>query len=126
MGTLARKLIKNGERGHKLNFPDDHTEVSIRRKEPVSSKYIGVHYNKSRSKWYAKRWSKNRNKRLQNGCFDNEQTAAHVSDALARKLIENGEHHELNFPDVYAEVKKKPFASKYAGVSYHQNRWCAQ
>merc|ERR1712098_174052 len=25
--TLARKLIENGENGHKLNFPDDNTEV---------------------------------------------------------------------------------------------------
>ena len=25
--TLARNLIANGEKGHKLNFPDDHTEV---------------------------------------------------------------------------------------------------
>merc|ERR1712058_137532 len=25
--TLARKLMKNGEKNHKLNFPDDHNEV---------------------------------------------------------------------------------------------------
>merc|ERR1712098_876718 len=25
--TLAKKLIINGEEGHKLNFPDDETEV---------------------------------------------------------------------------------------------------
>ena len=25
--SLARKLIRNGEQGHKLNFPDDDTEV---------------------------------------------------------------------------------------------------
>ena len=25
--TLARTLIAKGEKGHKLNFPDDHTEV---------------------------------------------------------------------------------------------------
>ena len=25
--TLARKLIINGEKGHKLNFPNDETEV---------------------------------------------------------------------------------------------------
>jgi len=24
---LARKLMKNGEQNHKLNFPGDHTEV---------------------------------------------------------------------------------------------------
>merc|ERR1712098_711689 len=24
--TLARKLLENGEKGHKLNFPDDDTE----------------------------------------------------------------------------------------------------
>ena len=25
--TLARKLMANGEQGHKLNFPDDDTDV---------------------------------------------------------------------------------------------------
>jgi hypothetical protein len=25
--TLARKLMANGEKNHKLNFPDDNTEV---------------------------------------------------------------------------------------------------
>ena len=25
--TLARELMANGEQGHKLNFPDDDTEV---------------------------------------------------------------------------------------------------
>ena len=25
--TLARELMENGEKNHKLNFPNDHTEV---------------------------------------------------------------------------------------------------
>jgi hypothetical protein len=34
-----------------------------------------------------------------------EETAAHASDTLARKLTENGEKgHRLNFPDDYTEV----------------------
>merc|ERR1712098_551867 len=55
--TLARKLIANGEKGHKLNFPDDDTKV---RPEEVkfSSNFIGVCYNKKRAKWHAERWSK--------------------------------------------------------------------
>merc|ERR1712034_73787 len=30
--TLARRLMKNGEQGHKLNFPDDETEKENKRK----------------------------------------------------------------------------------------------
>ena len=44
-----------------------------------------------------------------NGRYDNEETAAHASDTLARKLMSNGEQgHKLNFPDddtkVFPEV----------------------
>merc|ERR1712098_46123 len=46
------------------------------------------------------RWSKNEYKMVHNGCYDDEETAAHASDTLARKLMENGElNHKLNFPD---------------------------
>ena len=42
---------------------------------------------------------------LYNGCYDDEKTAAHASDTLARQLMENGEQgHKLNFPDEYTEV----------------------
>ena len=63
------------------------------------------------AKWYAYRRSKNEKKTVYNGSFTDEETAAHASDTLARKLIANGEtHHKLNFPDddteVYAEVTK--------------------
>jgi len=32
---MGRKLIANGEKGHKLNFPDDDTEVNPK-KETIS------------------------------------------------------------------------------------------
>jgi len=32
--TLARILIANGEQGHKLNFPDDNTEVFPEKNSP--------------------------------------------------------------------------------------------
>ena len=60
------------------------------------------------SKWYASRWNKNEKKNFHNGYYDNEETAAHASDTLARKLMENGEQgHKLNFPDDHTEVHPK-------------------
>merc|ERR1712098_911355 len=118
--TLARKLMENGEHGHKINFPDDHTEV-YPEKTINASKYFGVCYHKHDSKWSARRWSKNENKMINNGCYRIEKTAAHASDTLARKLMENSERdHKLNFPDDRTEVhsEKKQITSKYIGVSY--------
>merc|ERR1712098_813494 len=92
--TLARKLMENGEQSHKLNFPDDHTEVQP--ETIFSSEYIGV--TKKNLKWRVRRWSKNEKKNFTNGSYDNEETAAHASDTLARKLMESGEQsHKLNF-----------------------------
>ena len=40
-----------------------------------------------------------------NGRYDNEKTAAHASDTLARNLLANGEKgHRLNFPDDDTDV----------------------
>jgi len=111
--TLARKLIANGEKGHKLNFPDDDTEV-YPEKHKFSSNYIGVSYNKINARWQVQRWSKNENhKMFYNGSYKEEETAANASDSLARKLIANGEKgHNLNFPDdgteVYSEKETCP------------------
>merc|ERR1712098_429627 len=121
--TLARKLIKNGEEGHKLNFSDDDTEVYPKEKIPVSE-YFGVTLNKSKSKWCASRWSKNERKMVYNGYLDDKETAARSSDTLARKLMKNGENgHKLNFPDDYSVVysKESKFSSKYFGVSYNKS-----
>merc|ERR1712098_1012827 len=87
--TLARKLMENGEQNHKLNFPDDHIEVYAEKKK--TSKFIGVSFIEKIPKWRALRWSKAENKTIYNGCHDDEETAAHASDTLARKLMENGE-----------------------------------
>merc|ERR1712098_369473 len=109
--TLARKLIENGEKGHKLNFPDEHTEVQPKEKY---SKYFGVTYNKRDEMWIVCRRSKNKHITVYNGTYKNEETAARASDTLARKLIANGEKgHKLNFPDndteVYPEKKTNYF-----------------
>merc|ERR1712098_321632 len=102
--TLARKLMKNGEQKLKLNFPDDHTEVH-REKKSIASKYIGVSYIKRKSKWYVQRHSKTENKYVSNGCYNDEEQAAHASDTLARKLMENGDQIlKLNFPDDHTKV----------------------
>merc|ERR1712098_601664 len=100
--TLARKLTENGEQNFKLNFPDDNTEVN---KKTALSKFIGVSYNESHSRWIAQRRSKKEKKPVYNGCYKDEETAARASDTLARKLTENGEqNHKLNFPGDYTEI----------------------
>merc|ERR1712098_640968 len=102
--TLARKLNANAEKGHKLNFPNDDTEVFPEKKK-FSSQFVGVVYNINISKWQARRHSKHEKRILYNGYYDNEKTAAHASDTLARKLITNGEEgHKLNFPNDETEV----------------------
>merc|ERR1712098_617376 len=96
--TLARKLMANGEHHHRLNFPDDNTEVIPERTK--SSKFIGVSYKKSNRKWYVSRKSKIENRAVSNGIYKDEETAAHTSDALARKFMSNGEKYlKLNFPE---------------------------
>jgi hypothetical protein len=74
--TLAKKLLKNGEKGHKLNFTDDDTEVYPEK----NSIYIGVTYHKQNERWVAKRHNKtenkNENKTIHNGYYRDEITAA--------------------------------------------------
>merc|ERR1712098_113358 len=127
--TLARKLIKNGEQKHKLNFPDNH--IKIHPEKHFTSKFIGVCYHKRDSKWYVQRWSKNENKHVFNGYYDDEETAAHASDTLARIIMENGEQKlNLNFPDDLTKVYpagKRP-TSKFIGVSFkkEESKWQVQ
>merc|ERR1712098_31017 len=93
--TLARKLMKNGEHNHRLNFPDDHTEVFPEKNQ--TSKYIGVSYCKLKERWSAHRRSKIDKKDICNGSHKDEETAARASDNLARNLMANGEQkHKLN------------------------------
>jgi len=127
---MGRKLIKNGERGHKLNFPDEHVEV-YSEKKLSTSKFIGVSYFERDSKWCAQRWNKSENKHVYKGCYDDEETAAHASDTLARKLMENSEQKlKLNFPDDHTEIypDEKRFTSKFIGVSFDRNnsKWKVQ
>merc|ERR1712098_345056 len=119
---------KSGEQNLKLNFPDDDTKVYPEEKK-TSSKFIGVSFNRTKSKWKAQRRSNN--KTLFNGHYDDEETAARASDTLARKLIKSGEqNHKLNFPDddteVYPEEKKT--SSNFIGVSFNkkESKWGAQ
>jgi len=103
--TLARKLMENGEQAHKLNFPDDETDVHKKR---GYSQYIGVTYAKNISKWKTQRYSKNENKAVSNGYYDTEEAAAYASDILASKLMESGEQcHKLNFPDDDTEENRE-------------------
>merc|ERR1712098_806079 len=124
--TLARKLMANGEKGHKLNFPEEYSELHSPEKTSI---YVGVSYRKNVSTWIASRRSKLEEKSVLNGtCYKDEVTAAHASDTLARELIANGEKgHKLNFPDDDTEVYPKK-SSNYIGVTYNEKmeKWRAQ
>jgi len=124
--NLARELMKDGEEGHKLNFPKDETEAWT--KKETSSKYIGVSWSKRDSKWQVGIWSKMVGKMVHNGRFSEEIKAAHASDTLARELINNGgESYKLNFPNDETEVwpEEKAKSSKYFGVRWHKSKWKA-
>ena len=58
---------------------------------------------------------------VSNGCnYENEETAAHASDTLARKLMENGEKAlKLNFPDDYTEVHRGKVAAIKKFTKFH-------
>merc|ERR1712098_628098 len=101
--TLARKLMSNSKQKLKLNFPNDDMEVYADKNR--ASEYIGVSYCESKSRWSAQRWDKHEQKVVHNGTYKDEETAAHASDTLARKLMNNGEqNHKLNFPDDDTEM----------------------
>merc|ERR1712098_330775 len=126
--TLARKLMADGEQIRELNYPDDNIEV---RPEEKKINYIGVSFNEKNRRWIAQRWSKTQKKLFNNGTYRDEETAAHASDTLARKLTASGEqNHKLNFPDDDTEVypNAKPRASQYIGVRYNESRkrWSVQ
>jgi len=121
--SLARKLMSNDEENLKLNFPNDLVEVRPKKRATIS-KYFGVTYNEKFKTWTAQRWSKAKKKILTDGNYKDEETAAHASDTLARKLMKNGEqNHKLNFPDDSTEVyraknqtnkRKRPLAFVYS------------
>merc|ERR1712098_699669 len=68
--TLARKLMANGEQVHKLNFPDDDTDVFPEEKKS-SSKFIGVKKVSNSAKWQSQRYSKLEKKMIHCGSYDN-------------------------------------------------------
>jgi hypothetical protein len=125
--TLARKLMQNGEQGHKLNFPYDDNEVLAGKAS--SSQFIGVSYHVNTSKWQTQRYSKHEKKKVCNGSYETKETAAHASDTLARTLMANGEQgHKLNFPDDDISVFPEKCSSQFFGVSYDvkKSKWQTQ
>jgi hypothetical protein len=81
-----------------------------------------VNYNQRKTRWCAYRYNTKEKKHVYNGTYKDEEKAAHASDTLARKLIENGEKgHKLNFPEDHTEVypEKVKFSSNYIGVTYN-------
>merc|ERR1712098_860174 len=81
-------------------------EVNKKEMKPVS-KYIGVTHSKNKSKWTVYRQNKYEKNMVYSGTYTDEETAAHASDTLARKLMANGKQKlKLNFPDDDTEVNK--------------------
>merc|ERR1712098_1026376 len=116
--TVARKLIAKGEKDHKLNFPNDETEMYPEK----TYNYFGIRYNKRDEMWRTYRWSKKEDKTVHNGSYKDKETAARASDTLAKKLMVNGEKgHKLNFPDDETEVYPEQ-KTNYFGVSYNKLR----
>jgi hypothetical protein len=77
-----------------------------------------------------RRWSKAEQKTVNNGSYKDEETAARASDDLARELIANGEHHQMNFPDDKTDsnqrtrdATEKKQTSTYIGVYRDGERW---
>ena len=96
------KVTKNNCLGTE-NICGERAEDFEKRK---SSSHIGVFYREGR--WQALRRSKHEKKNVYNGCYENEETAAHASDTFARTLMKNGEQIlKLNFPDDCTEVCQK-------------------
>merc|ERR1712098_67892 len=102
--------------------------MGLPQKIKSSSNYIGVSYNRQTEKWHVQRHSKDGNKLVGNGSYYDEKNAAHASDNLARKLMENNKQKlELNFPNDHNEAhsEKMKKSSNYIGVSYNKktSRW---
>merc|ERR1712096_191381 len=111
--------MENGEQKFKLNFLHDKSKVFPEKTK--SSKFVGVSYDTSNQRWLVSRRSKSENKPVWNGSYKDERTAAHASDTLARKLMENGEQNlKLNFPEDKSEVFPETKMSKYFGVYYNE------
>ena len=82
-----------------------------------TSKFVGVSYRKRDSVWRASRRSKNEKRSIWNGTYSDEETAAHASDTLARKLIANGEQaHKLNFLDDDTDVYPKEVTERLCRI----------
>ncbi|KFM23257.1 AP2-like ethylene-responsive transcription factor AIL5 [Auxenochlorella protothecoides] len=98
------------------------------------SKYRGVVWHKSNSKWEARIYEGGKQKFL--GYYTSEEAAAHAYDTYAVRL--HGNLQKLNFPELYAsgaEVYHDPGTpppvkgtSRFRGVSWNSNcaKWRAQ
>jgi len=142
--ALVRKLMKNGEKGHKLNYPGDDTELhgeskcpknhALKRFKTMTTHYgcnkcgMSVDFPKGTTMYGCRKCDfdlcENCNnlykvypssKKRVHFSDEEKALAARESDALARKLMEN-------------DLKKTHPSSKYIGVKYdaERRRWEAQ
>jgi hypothetical protein len=112
-----------------LNFPTKKEHAAEEAKQQrwikcaeAGSKYRGVCWQKSSSKWEAA--IRHDRKKHNLGCFEDEEEAARAYDRAA--TAHKGEKAQLNFP---AEGESGPrLSSKYRGVCWEKNnnKWKAQ
>jgi hypothetical protein len=142
----AARAYDRAARAHKggkaqLNFPTKKEQAAEEAKQQqwvkcgeAGSKYRGVTWNKSSSKWVAEIRCDGKKHYL--GSFKNEQEAARAYDRAAR--AHKGEKAQLNFPTTKEQaaeeakqqrwVKCGEAPSKYRGVCWDKrhNKWAVQ
>jgi hypothetical protein len=114
------KIVENAENSLFVKIEEDEHV-----KKRIFSNYFGVSYYQKTSKWRVRRWCTKEKKIFNNGYHEDEETAAHASDTLARKLMAKGEeNHKLNFPDENIKVHpdERAKSSSYIGVYYNKKK----
>lgn len=108
---LTECLLRKGANPFRCNAAGN---TALDRAKANSQPFVGVSFNKNRSKWDVKRWSKYKRKTVSNGSSNDERAAARASDSLARHLMENGDHGlKFNFPANDEEVRPPKFFEKF-------------
>lgn len=104
--------------GIELNFPDKKNDYIDNeygtKKRNFSSKYIGVIYDKQRSKYKASIWQKHKCMTI---CFSNDELEC--AKAYDKYIVENNiPHKKLNFSDNYPNyIKNSIIKTKYENIN---------
>jgi hypothetical protein len=108
MNFPAERLVDH-ENGDTLDNRRDNLRIATseqnaynkqKTKSKTSSRFIGVYFEKQKSRWIVR--IKYKENRIYLGCFKDEIEAARAYDAGAKKY--HGEFARLNFPNLTAET----------------------